>query len=207
MKLYTTDKTPRAARVDFFLHEKGLDIERQQVALMQGEHKTPEYRAKVPNGRIPALELDDGTVICESIAICRWFETSHPEPALFGDTPMAQAQIEMWQRMMEQELFFPMAMSFRHTHDSAKALENPQVPAFGEAQMKVAHSRLRRLDRELDGKDFIAGNALSVADITAWCGLRFFRFMGYKPQDDQPNLSRWFQAIGERPAAQAAFAG
>ena len=96
MKLYTADKTPSAARVDFFLHEKGIDIERQQVALMQGEHKTPEYRAKVPNGRIPALELDDGTVICETIAICRWFEASHPEPALFGDTPLTQAHIEMW---------------------------------------------------------------------------------------------------------------
>lgn len=207
MKLLTANKTPSAARVDFFLAEKGVDIDREQVALMKGEHKSAEYRAQVPNGRIPALVLDDGTVICESIAICRWFEASHPEPALFGATPLEQAQVEMWQRMMELELFMPMAMSFRHTHDNAKALENPQVPAFGEAQHKVAESRLRRLDRELAGKQFIAGDQLSVADITAYCGLRFFRFMGFAPKDDQENLTRWYTSIAERPAAQAAFAG
>ena len=205
MKLLTTDNTPSAARVDFFLHEKGIDIEREQVALMSGEHKSPEYRARVPNGRIPALELDDGTVICESMAICRYFEATQPTPSLFGDTPLAQAQVEMWQRMMELELFMPMAMSFRHTHEKAKLLENPQVPAFGEAQRNVAESRLRRFDRELADKEFITGNALSVADITAYCGLRFFRFMGYKPLDDQPNLGRWFTAMAQRPAAQAAF--
>lgn len=206
MKLLTTNKTPSAARVDFFLAEKGIDIEREQVALMKGEHKSAEYRARVPNGRIPALELDDGTVICESIAICRYFEASHPTPTLFGDTPIAQAQVEMWQRMMELELFMPMAMSYRHTHETAKLLENPQFSDFGEKQRSVTESRLRRLDRELADKDFITGNALSVADITAYCGLRFFRFMGYKPADDQPNLRRWFDSMAERPAAQAAFA-
>lgn len=207
MKLITTSKTPNAARVDFFLHEKGVDIEREEVALVKGEHKTPAYRARVPNGRIPALELDDGTVICESIAICRYVEATQPSPALFGSTPLEQAQVEMWQRMMEFELFVPMAMSFRHTHESAKLLENPQFPDFGNKQHAVTESRLRRLDRELADKPFIAGDNLTVADITAYCGLRFFRFMGFAPKDDQANLSRWYSSIAERPAAKAAFAG
>ena len=207
MKLLTTNKTPNAARVDYFLAEKGVEIEREQVALLKGQHKTPEYRARVPNGRIPALELDDGTVICESIAICRYFESTHPEPPLFGGTPLEQAQVEMWQRMMEWELFLPMAMSYRHTHESAKVLENPQFTDFGDKQRAMTESRLRRLDKDLADRPFIAGDALSVADITAFCGLRFFRFMGYAPQDDQPNLSRWFAAMADRPGAQAAFAG
>ena len=206
MKLITTSRTPNAARVDFFLHEKGVELEREEVALVKGEHKTPAYRARVPNGRIPALELDDGTVICESIAICRYVEATQPAPALFGTTPLEQAQVEMWQRMMEFELFMPMAMSYRHTHETAKMLENPQFPDFGNKQRSVTESRLRRMDKELADRPYIAGEAFTVADITAYCALRFFRFMGYAPQDDQANLGRWFKSVGDRAAAQAAFA-
>lgn len=204
MKLYTSRGAINPARVQFFLAEKGIEIEHVQVNLMKGEHKTPEYRAISPNGRSPALQLDDGRVICETTAICRYFEALQPEPSLCGTTPVERAHIEMCDRMMEFELMMPMAMAFRHTFPAMKALED-QVPEFGEKQRKVAHKRAARLARQLANQDYIAGAAFSIADITAWCSFRFFRVAGFEITDETPPLKEWFARIKARPAASAAF--
>lgn len=204
MKLLTTPQTPSAARVDYYLAEKGIEVPIEVVNLRAGAHKAPEYRARVVNGAIPALELDDGAVICETMAICRYFEVQHPDPALFGEGALGQATVEMWQRMMELELFVPMAMCFRHTHPGMAQAED-QVPEYGEKQKVRALKRMKRLDKTLADREFIAGDALSVADITAYCGLRFFRISGFAPADDQPHLTRWYQAMASRPAAKAAY--
>lgn len=204
MKLYTTKGAISPARVRFFLAEKGIEIELVQIELMKGEHKTPAYRAISPNGRTPALQLDDGSVICESVAICRYFEELHPEPSLLGRTPQERARIEMWNRMMEFELMMPMAMAFRHTFPAMKALED-QVVEFGEKQRSVALKRAARIEKQLATQDYIAGNAFSIADITAWCSFRFFRVAGFEIGDDQPNLKAWFARVKARPAAAVAF--
>ncbi|WP_281784142.1 glutathione S-transferase family protein [Sinimarinibacterium flocculans] len=204
MKLYTSRGAVSPARVQFFLTEKGIELEYVQVDLMKGEHKTPEYRAISPNGRSPALQLDDGRVICETTAICHYIEALHPEPPLCGTTPVERAHIEMCDRMMEFELKIPMAMTFRHTFPAMKALED-QVPEFGEKQRKVALKRAARLDRQLANQDYIAGSAFSIADITAWCSFRFFRIAGFDITDETPHLKAWFARIKARPAATAAF--
>ncbi len=204
MKLYTTQGAISPARVQFFLAEKGIEIERVQINLMGGAHKTPEYRAIAANGRTPALQLDDGSVLCESVAICRYFEELHPEPPLFGRTPIERAQIEMWNRMVELELMLPMAMAFRHTFPAMKVLED-QVPEWGEKQRVVAQKRAKRFDQQLSTQDYIAGSEFSIADITAWCSFRFFRIAGFELGDDQPHLRDWFKRIRARPAATAAF--
>lgn len=205
MKLYTTPKAISPARVHFFLLEKGIDIEKVVVDLMKGEHKTPEYRAIAPNGRTPALQLDDGSSLCETTAICRYLEALHPEPVLFGRDPLERARIEMHDRMMELELMMPMAMTFRHTHPAMKALED-QMPEFGEKQRAVAEKRMKRLDRELEGREYIAGDRFSIADITAWCSIRFFRMAHFSISEEQKHLRAWYERIKERPAAEAAFA-
>lgn len=204
MKLFTSKGAISPARVQFFLAEKGIEVERVQINLMQGEHKTPEYRAISPNGRTPALQLDDGRILCESIAICRFFEELHPQPALFGTTAYERAHIEMWQRIVELELMMPMAMAFRHTFPAMKALED-QVPEFGDKQRVAAQKRIKRFEQQLGRQDYIAGNAFSVVDITAWCSFRFFRVAGFEMTDEQPNLRAWFERIKARPAAAAAF--
>ncbi|MGB0220853.1 MAG: glutathione S-transferase family protein [Sinimarinibacterium flocculans] len=204
MKLYTSRGAVSPARVQFFLAEKGIELEYVQVDLMKGEHKTPEYRAISPNGRSPALQLDDGRVICETTAICHYIEALHPEPPLCGTTPVERAHIEMCDRMMEFELKIPMAMTFRHTFPAMKALED-QVPEFGEKQRKVALKRAARLDRQLANQDYVAGSAFSIADITAWCSFRFFRIAGFDITDETPHLKAWFARIKARPAATAAF--
>jgi len=205
MKLFTTPKAISPARVHFFLAEKGIEVEREVINLMEGEHRSAEYRQTVPNGRVPALQLDDGTVLCETVAISRYIEEAlQPEPPLMGTTPLERASIEMYDRMMELELMMPMAMTFRHTHPAMKALED-QVAEYGEKQRAVAERRLKRLNKELGGRAYIAGDAFTIADITAWCSIRFFRAAGFGIAEDQTHLSDWFARVGERPAAQTAF--
>lgn len=204
MKLFTSKGAITPARVQFFLAEKGLDIELEQVNLMQGEHKTPAYRAISPNGRTPALQLDDGRVLCESVAICRYIEELHPEPSLFGRTPFERAHVEMWQRMVELELMLPMAMAFRHTFPAMKVLED-QVPEWGDKQRIAAQKRIKRFEQQLATQDYIAGPDFCIVDITAWCSFRFFRVAGFELGEDQPNLRAWFERIKARPAAAKAF--
>lgn len=205
MKLYTSKGAVSPARVQFFLAEKGIDVERVQVNLMAGEHKTPAYRAISANGRTPALQLDDGRTLCETVAICRYFEELHPEPPLFGRDAFERAQVEMWNRIVEFELMVPMAMAFRHTFPAMKVLED-QVPEFGEKQRVAAQKRAKRFDRQLETQPYIAGQHFSIVDITAWCSFRFFRIAGFELTDEQPHLRAWFQRVKERPAAAAAFA-
>ena len=138
MKLFTTPKAISPARVHFFLAEKGIEVERELINLMEGEHRSAAYRSRVPNGRVPALQLDDGTVLCETVAISRYVEEAiQPDPPLLGTNPLERARIEMYDRMMELELMLPMAMTFRHTHPAMKALED-QVAEYGEKQRGVA---------------------------------------------------------------------
>lgn len=202
MKLYTTPGAPSPARVHFFAAEKGLELKAVPVNLMKGEHKTPEFRAISPNGRVPALQLEDGSVLCETMAICRYLEAEHPQPNLFGVSALDQARIEMWNRMMEMEVLLPMGMTFRHTHPAMGVLED-QVTEFGEKQRAVSTRRLKRLNRELADRPWIAGEQFSVADITAYCAIRYFRVAGFVIEPDWPELQRWYDAVSARPAAAA----
>lgn len=204
MLLYTFAGAISPARVKFFMAEKGVEIPEQAVNLMALEHKKPEYRKISPNGRVPALQLDSGDVLCETVAICAWLESEYPEPNLLGRTPLECAQLQMWARIMELELMMPMAMAFRHLVPAMKMLEQ-QVPEFGTIQHEVAFKRIRRLDRELADKPWVAGDVFSLADITAWCSFKFFRPARFTVDETTPNLLAWFKRVGERPAAAVAF--
>ncbi len=201
MKLYDYKYAPNPRRVRMFLAEKGIEVPTVQVDIMKGEQKQPEYRKIAPNGLLPALQLDDGTVILESVAICRYFEGLYPEPPLMGTDPLDAAIVEMWQRRIELELMQPMAMAFRNTHPIMASQR--QFPDFGEAQRKVAERRLVTLDRDLADREFIAGKRFTIPDITAFCAVEFFKLAGFSVADDQINIKRWFEAVSKRPSAQA----
>ena len=137
MKLYDNKMANSPRKVRMFLSEKNInDIEMVEIDLMKGEHKTVEYRAIAPNSRIPALQLDDGTVIMESTAICRYLESLYPEPNLFGESPIEIASIEMWQARIYSELMIPLAMGFRHLHPAMSSLEI-QNKEYGETQKNI----------------------------------------------------------------------
>ena len=203
MKLYDTKVAPNARRVRIFLAEKGLSIPLVPVDLGKLEHKEPAYTAVNPVQQVPALELDDGTVLTESIAICRYFEELHPEPPLFGTGALGRATVVMWQRRIEFGLFATVGQAFRHLHPAMAAMEVPQVAAWGEANKPRATGFLHKLDRHLADREFVCGNGLTVADITGLVAVDFMKLARIAVPDELGHVRRWHAALAARPSAAA----
>jgi glutathione S-transferase len=183
--------------------EKGVDdVEVVPLSLLQGEHKEPGFLAKAGIAHLPALELDDGRVITESLAICRYLESRHPEPNLFGRDPLETAEIEMWTRRAEMLLAVPTMLWVRHTAPPLAVLEPPN-PAVAEYQRETAMNGLRLLDERLAGRDWLTSDRLTIADIVAFIGIDFARLIRFRPPAELENLGRWMAAMRERPAARA----
>ena len=203
MKLHEAATAPNCRRVRIFLAEKGIEVPVVPVDLGQAENRQEPFRQKNPMGRVPVLELDDGTFIAESVAICRYFEQLQPDPALMGGSdPEEAARIEMWQRRMELEIALPIMQVFRNTHPYF-ADRIDQYADYGEGQRSHATKRLEWLDRELADREFVAGDEYSIADITAQIGIDFGRVTKFKVTEETPNLLRWHQAVSARPSAKA----
>lgn len=203
MKIIEQARAPNPRRVRIFLAEKGIEVASEPIDMMAKETKTVAFAALNPLQQIPVLVLDDGTAISESIAICRYFEETHPEPALMGRTPLEKATIEMWQRRMELALLAPVAQVFRHSHPAMAAIEVPQVAAWAEVNKPRAAETLRMLDRELATRAFIAGDGYSVADITALVAIDFMKPAKLARPDGLDNLARWYGEVSTRPSAAA----
>jgi glutathione S-transferase len=199
MKLHESP-SPNARRVQVFLKEKGIPApESVKVDIRAGENLSPEYRAKNPFGRVPALELDDGSFLTESVAICRYFEGLHPEPPLFGTTPLEQARIEMWNRRAELNFMSPVAQAFRNTTGIFKDREKISRE-WGEISAETAADALRIFDETLSG-EFLAGDVFSVADITFGVALEFAEMVKVPVPLDLPKI----KAYRERLAARKGF--
>jgi Glutathione S-transferase len=166
LKLYDLSASPNTRRVRIFIAEKNLEIEMIPIDMLSGENKTEEYLAKNPLGRMPLLELDDGTCIAESIAICRYLENEFPDPPLFGTNSLEKAMIEMWQRRMEFQFLNPLIDIFRNTHEMWKD-RIVQIPQVAEIASEGVKEQMVWLNQELEGKEYIAEGGYSVADITA----------------------------------------
>jgi glutathione S-transferase len=203
LKLYDSKMAPNPRRLRIFLAEKGITLPTEQVDIMAKQQKTPEYTAINPMQRMPALVLDDGTVITESIAICRYFEGLQPEPPLFGVGAKETALVEMWNRRCEINFFANVAAVFRHLHPSMKEREVPQIPAYAEAMRPRAMWFLGLMDKELATREFIAGDRYSVADITAQVAIDFMKPARLTMPEDSANVKRWHAAISARPSAKA----
>ena len=203
MKLYDGGRAPNPRRVRVFLAEKGIEVPREQVDLSTNAQKSAAFTAINPVQRVPVLVLDDGTVIAESIAICRYFEEIHPDPPLFGRGALEVATIEMWNRRLELHLLFPVSHVFRNTHPAMQELEVPQVPAWAEANKPRIAEFLRILDRELANRPFVAGDKYSVADITGMVAVDFMRLPRLAVPDQCVNVRRWHAELAGRPSASA----
>ena len=203
MKLYQSRRAPNPRRVRWFMAEKGIeDIEIVEVDLFKGEHRTPEYLARAGLPTVPALELDDGTAITESIAICRYLESIYPEPNLFGRDAREVAVIEMWTRRAEMMLATPLMLAVRHQHPALAALER-QVPELAAANRASAERAIKLFERRLAESEYIAGDRLTMADIVAFAGIDFARLVQFRPADEHVQVARWADAMRERPAATA----
>jgi len=203
MKLYDSRRAPNPRRVRWLMAEKAIaDIEIADVDLFAGEHKTAEYlqRAGMPN--VPALTLDDGTTITESIAICRYLEALHPEPNLFGRDAKEAAVIEMWLRRAEMMGATPLMMAVRHGHPALAALET-QNPEIAASSRRSAERALALFERRLGESPWIAADRVTMADGVLFIGLDFARMVRFQLPEEMTNLARWLAAIRERPSATA----
>lgn len=203
MKLYDGGRAPNPRRVRVFLAEKGVIVPTEQIDLLALQQKSAAFTAINPIQRVPVLVLDDGTIIAESIAICRYIEALHPDPALFGMGAREIAQIEMWNRRLELHLLFPVAHVFRHTHPAMKEMEVPQVPAWAEANKPRVAEFLGILDHELKDRPFVAGDRYTVADITGLVALDFMKPAKLTIPDACANVRRWHAEVSARPSASA----
>ncbi|EKO36403.1 glutathione S-transferase, N-terminal domain protein [SAR86 cluster bacterium SAR86E] len=198
MKLYDNKMANSPRKVRMFLAEKKItNVEMVEINMMEGEHKTPEYRAIAPNSRIPALQLDDGTVIMESTAICRYLESLHPEPNLFGESPIEIASIEMWQARIFNELMIPLAMGFRHLHPAMSALET-QNKEYGETQKNIGIKSLKYFNSVLSESEFVAGDRYTFADIQMITTTDFFIGLNRLNLDDYPEIKRHTELMSQR---------
>lgn len=203
MKLYDLPPSPNARRVRIFIAEKGLEIPIVPVNMMTGENQSEDYLAKNSLGKMPLLELDDGTCIAESAAICRYLEEMNPNPPLMGRNPLEKALVEMWHRRMELEFLIPMITIFLHTGEMWKDRVT-QIPQVAETGILNVKERMEWLDKELDGKEFITGEDYTVADIAAQCAFVMGKAaLGLRIAEDQLNLSNWFTRVSSRPTARA----
>jgi glutathione S-transferase len=205
MKHYDTPRAPNPRRVRWLMVEKGIeDVEVVTLNLMEGQHRDPAYVAKTGLAQVPLLELDDGTCISESLAICRYLESRYPEPNLFGRTPEETAFIEMWTRRAEMMLATPFMIGVRHTHPAMAALEQ-QDPAIGAYNLDAARRALKVFDRRLAESKWIAADRLTIADIVAFIGYDFARGMiKFQVPDELTNVARWIEDMKARPAAAVA---
>jgi glutathione S-transferase len=203
MKLYDGGRAPNPRRVRVFLAEKGVSVPLEPVDLGAMAHRSAAFTAVNPLQRLPALELDDGAVLTESIAICRYFEALHPQPPLFGASPKETALIEMWERRIEFHLLGPVSHVFRHSHPAMAATEVPQVPAWADANKPRVADFLGLLDRQLAGGPFVAGERFSVADITGMIAIDFMKPAKLAVPDDFAHVKRWHADVSARPSAKA----
>ncbi|ATQ42484.1 glutathione S-transferase family protein [Caulobacter mirabilis] len=194
---------PNPRRVRIFLAEKGVDLPQQRLDLRKREHKAADHLARNSLGQVPTLVLDDGTALSETVAICRYLESLHPEPAMFGRTGLEQAQVEMWTRRIEFQLTVPVGMFWRHAHPLTASLIE-QHKDFGESNRAHYGRAARWLDGELaDGRPFIAGEAYGMADIVALTTIDFASFIGLDLPEEAARLADWRARVSARPSAAA----
>ena len=200
MKLYSSVFAPSPRKVLIFLKEKNiLDIELINLDLEQLEHKTAEYKAIAPNSKVPALMLDDGTIILETTAICRYLECLYPEPNMFGESPIEIASIEMWYSRLSFELMMPLMHGFRHTHPHMKKMED-QNEAYGLAQRKIGIKALKTYDDIISTRQFIAGEKFTYADLQMVTSLQFLVRLNKISIENYGNLNDYVGEVSSRPS-------
>jgi len=203
MKLYgAPNPAPNPRRVRIFLAEKGVDLPETPVNMMKREHKSPEFRAKNSMGQLPTLELDDGTTISETVAICRYFEEIHPEPPMFGTTAVEKALVDQWVRRIEFTVMTPVGMFWRHAHPRTAALLT-QFKDFGESNAETYKGAQKYMNRELEGRQFVTGDSYSMADICLLSTIDFAEWIGLPLEGEFTHLKAWHDRVSARPSASA----
>ncbi|MBV8976942.1 MAG: glutathione S-transferase [Alphaproteobacteria bacterium] len=203
MKFYNSiGPNPHVVRM--FMAEKGLKIPSQDVDLMAGDNRKSEHLARNPHGQMPCLELDDGSYLSEITAICEYLEEKHPQPALIGATPEERAQTRMWTRRIDLNIVEPLTNGFRFSQGLRLFKDRVvTVPEAADGLKRIAQDRLKWLDGQMGGRDYICGKRFTLADILLYCFLDFGGQVGQPLDPANANIAGWFARIKDRPSAKA----
>jgi glutathione S-transferase len=203
VKLYNHSLAPNPRRVRIFAAEKGIELALEEIDILAGQSRLPQFLTKNSSGAVPVLELDDGSYLSESVAICRYLEGLQPEPNLLGRDLREQAEVERWNRRMELELFAPIGRTFQNTNPIFQK-RIKQFPEYGEAQRAIVYQRLERMDHELDGQEFITSDRFTIADITALVAIDFgLRLADIQIASSLIHLTSWHETVSKRASAKA----
>ena len=194
---------PNPRRVRIFLAEKGIKLTTKLLSIPAGEHKHPDFLAINPLGQVPALALDDGEVITESLSICRFLEALNPDPPLFGRGPKGVAEVDMWVRRVELRLMMPVGMVWAHTHPFTARVVKPQYTEYGESNRPRALAAMAEIDAALESRPWLAGKDYSMADIVLLSVVDFAEWIGLKMPEELGNLRSWHERASARPSAAA----
>ena len=207
MKLYEFKRAPNPRRVQMFLVEKKIDVEYVQVNVRAGENRESNFLSINPKSGVPALELDNGTVISESMAICRYFDAMQPEPYIFGETPEEKGLVEMWNRKVEIEGMNPIGECLRNSSEAFidRAVADPratkQIPELASRGIMLGNRFLDDINERLNQAEYVAGNNFSMADINLYVFLDFASWVKVIPNDSHKDLLRWKEMIAKRDSA------
>ena len=194
---------PNPRRVRIFLAEKGIKLTTKLLSIPAGEHKHPDFLAINPLGQVPALALDDGEVITESLSICRFLEALNPDPPLFGRGPKGVAEVDMWVRRVELRLMMPVGMVWAHTHPFTARVVKPQYTEYGESNRPRALAAMAEIDAALANRPWLAGKDFSMADIVLLSVVDFAEWIGLKMPEELAALRTWHERASARPSAAA----
>lgn len=193
---------PRVVRM--FIAEKGLEIPSVQIDLAKGENRKQPYLSKNPHGQLPALELDDGSTVCEITAICEYLEDVKPKPPLIGSTPAEKAEARMWTRRIDLNICEPLTAGFRFSQGLPLFKDRMiTIPEAADGLKKIAQNRIKWLDGRIAGREFVCGSRFTLADIMLFAFLDFGRQVGQPFEPDNTTIANWFARIKARPSAAA----
>ena len=187
-------------RVAYFLAEKGIDIPFEPVDILGGAHRSDTFTNKNPFREVPVLELDDGTCLSETMAICRYFERLQPQPNLMGDGALEEATIEMWCRRIEFQVYYPARWVLRHSEARLKALEPVQIPQWADVNRERLSQSLVAVDNQLAVDPWIAGERFTVADINLLFAVEMMAHIGLSAEAAGAHIGPWFARLCQRPA-------
>jgi len=203
MKFYNSiGPNPRVVRM--FMAEKGISIPAVEIDLMKGENRKEPYLKVNPHGQMPALELDDGTTLNEVTAICEYLEDTHPSPALVGTNPKEKAECRMWTRRVDLNICEPLANGFRFSQGLPLFKDRiVTVPEAADGLKKVARDRIKWLDGQIDGREYLCGKRFTLADVLLYCFLDFGGQVGQPLEPENAKVTAWFERVKARPSAKA----
>jgi glutathione S-transferase len=202
MKLYDFSGAPNPKKLRVYLAEKGIKVPIESVDIMSGQNRTPEFLKKNPLGGLPVLELDDGTVLTESLALIEYFEELHPEPPMVGKKPLERAQVRALERICELGVLSNVGTIFQNTHPFMAARVKQSAEAAENARTRLA-GNLKVLDAKIGSNPFVAGATPTIADCTLFAALGFAAFCGVEIDPACSNVHRWYESFKQRPSANA----